>query len=57
MGILALLNGYPNMNERLTNAIFTHVFLLPVLLIVPTIGGIYFQQKLLKLESKWAMPQ
>jgi hypothetical protein len=57
MGILALLNGYPNMSERLTSAVFNHVFLLPVLLIVPTAAGIFFQQKLLKGEGEWAMPE
>jgi hypothetical protein len=56
IGILALLNDYPNFSTDLSNAVNQHVFLLPSLLIVPTIAGFLFQQKLLKKENDWALP-
>ncbi len=55
-GILALLNDYPSIGDSLTVAVYGHVSLLPLLLIVPTLLGMYFQQKLLKLNNKWALP-
>jgi len=57
VGILALLSDYPDLSERLSNVIFAHMFLLPTLLVVPTVSGIFFQQKLLKRENDWAMPE
>ena len=43
IGILALLNDYPNLDARLTNAVYSHGFLLPALVIFPTAVGIYLQ--------------
>jgi len=57
VGILALLSDYPDLSEHLSNVIFAHMFLLPTLLVVPTVSGIFFQQKLLKRENDWAMPE
>ena len=56
IGILALLSSYPNLGNRLTEAVYQYVALLPSLVIIPTIGGIFFQQRLLKQNSNWAMP-
>jgi len=57
VGMLALLSDYPDLNRHLTDAVYAHVFLLPALLVVPTVSGIFFQARLLKLESNWAMPE
>ncbi|MBN1844712.1 MAG: hypothetical protein JW810_03445 [Sedimentisphaerales bacterium] len=57
IGMLALLNDYPNLGERLSVALNGHVFLLPALLVIPTFTGIFFQARLLKQESDWAMPE
>ncbi len=56
IGILALLSAYQDLGQRLTNAVYLHAALLPLLVIIPTVLGIFFQQKLLKLEGKWSMP-
>ncbi|MBN2212292.1 MAG: hypothetical protein JW709_12920 [Sedimentisphaerales bacterium] len=55
-GILALLNDYPAFGESLTSAVYGHVALLPLLLILPTLAGMYFQQRLHKLNEKWTLP-
>lgn len=59
MGILALLNNYPdpNISKHLQEAIKTQVFLLPLILLIPTFGSFILQRKLLEMESKWAMPE
>lgn len=57
IGVLALLSGYPNLSEHLTYAIYSYVFFLPTLVVVPTISGMIFQQRLLKQEADWAMPE
>lgn len=57
VGMLALLSDYPQLGQHITDAVYAHVFLLPALLVVPTVSGIFFQAKLLKLESDWAMPE
>ena len=57
IGVLALLNDYPNLNVHLAQAVYSNVFLLPGLVIVPTIISILFQQRLLKREENWAMPE
>jgi len=57
VGMLALLSDYPNLGQHLTDAVYAHVFLLPALLVVPTISGIFFQTRLLKQEANWAMPE
>jgi hypothetical protein len=57
VGMLALLSDYPDLDRHLTDAVYAHVFLLPALLVVPTVSGIFFQSRLLKQEAKWAMPE
>ena len=57
IGVLALLNDYPDLGAHLAKAVYSHGFLLPSLVIVPTIVGILFQQKLLKQEENWAIPE
>jgi hypothetical protein len=57
IGALALLSDYPNLHESLTNVVYNKVFFLPILLIIPTIFGVFFQQWLLKNEAEWAMPE
>jgi len=55
IGGLALLNDYPNLGGHLAKAVYSHVFILPILVIAPTVVGILFQQKLLKQEDNWAI--
>ena len=57
VGMLALLIDYPDLDRHLTDAVYAHVFLLPALLVVPTVSGIFFQARLLKREANWAMPE
>lgn len=57
IGSMALLHDYPNLGLRLTDLMTTNGFLLPLLLILPTILGIAMQQHLLRHESEWAMPE
>ena len=57
VGMLALLSDYPDLDRHLTDAVYAHVFLLPALLVVPTVSGIFFQARLLKQEANWAMPE
>jgi hypothetical protein len=57
VGALALLHDYPQLTETLTDAIYAHMFLLPVLLLAPTVTGIYMQRKLWQADSGWAAPE
>ena len=57
IGALALINDYPELGIRLNQAVNGHVFVLPMLFILPTAIGMFFQQKLLKQEADWAMPE
>jgi hypothetical protein len=57
IGMLALLAAYPEISAHISLAVYTNMFFLPLLLIVPTAAGIYFQQRLLKQEGEWAMPE
>ena len=50
VGVLAWLSDYPNLTDYIGRAIHSNVFILPVLLIVPTFAGIIFQQKLSQQE-------
>ena len=51
VGVLALLCDYPELTESVTNAVYQHVFLLPGLLLIPTLGGILCQAKLQKIDG------
>ena len=51
VGLLALLNDYPQLSEHIANAVYTKAFLLPVMLLFATSIGIFFQQRLLKLKT------
>ncbi|KPK76133.1 MAG: hypothetical protein AMJ79_08110 [Phycisphaerae bacterium SM23_30] len=57
IGALALINDYPDLGVRLTDAVNGHVFILPLLVVLPTVMGMFFQQRLLKQEAHWAMPE
>jgi len=57
IGVLALLNDYPNFSMRLSDAMMNKVYLLPLILVCPTFAGILFQQYLLRHEEDWAMPE
>jgi hypothetical protein len=56
IGVLALLTEYPELGTRLTDAAYTHMAFLPLLILIPTGLGVLLQQKMLKQESEWAMP-
>jgi len=57
IGILALLNDYPDFGIQLSEVVMSKVYLLPLLLVCPTFAGILFQQYLLRHEEEWAMPE
>lgn len=57
IGLLALLNDYPNLSAYLAHTVYTEVYFLPLLVIIPTFASILFQQRLLKKEEKWAIPE
>ena len=56
IGALALITNYPEFGLRFTDLANQRVFILPLLLVLPTFMGMAFQQRLLKRESNWAMP-
>lgn len=57
IGALALITNYPEFGLRFTDLANQRVFILPMLLVMPTFMGMAFQQRLLKRESNWAMPE
>ena len=57
IGALALVTNYPEFGLRFTDLVNQRVFILPTLLVMPTFMGMAFQQRLLKRESNWAMPE
>ena len=57
VGILALLNDYPNLGAHVAEVVYSNSFFLPLLVIVPTLTGIFCQQKLLRREADWDMPE
>ena len=57
VGLLALLNDYPNLGAHVARAVYSNAFFLPMLLLVPTAIGLYFQQKLLRAEPDWSPPE
>ena len=57
IGVLALLHDYPNFGMRLSEAIASKVYLLPLTLVCPTFASIVFQQYLLRHEEEWTMPE
>lgn len=56
VGLLALLNHYPGLNEKLTDWICHQDFFVPVLLLLPSLIGIILQGRILKTNSGWKMP-
>lgn len=57
IGALALITNFPEFGLRFTDLVNQRIFILPTLLIMPTFMGMAFQQRLLKRESNWAMPE
>ena len=57
VGTLALLNDYPELGDRLAQAIYGNAVLLPLCVLVPTATGMLCQRKLVKGEANWAMPE
>lgn len=58
-GILALIHQYQNISEPVTtgvyNLVYNEAWFLPVALIVPTLIGVYTQNKLMKDADKWEL--
>jgi hypothetical protein len=58
-GILALLHKYQNISNPTTTGIYdlvhTEAWFLPAVLILPTIIGVYTQNKLIKSADKWEL--
>ena len=57
IGGLALVSAYPNLGDQLSGAMHGSMFLLATFVVVPTAAGMFFQQRLIKQEQKWAMPE
>ena len=57
IGVLALLNDYPNLGFRVTSTVQNSGYILPLLVLVPTFAGILFQKHLLSNEENWGMPE
>ena len=59
VGILSLLNSYEKMNEPVTSNIYDLVhfenWFLPVVLLVPTIFGMFMQHRLIKKSAEWEL--
>lgn len=53
VGILALLYLYPDTSESVENVVFTHRWFLPLALMVPTLAGIFLQNKFIKSSKDW----
>jgi len=53
VGFLALLYIYPHTTERVEEIIFTKKWFLPVALMVPTLIGIFMQNKFVKDSKDW----
>ncbi len=56
IGILALLHDYPSFSMAISDAVLSREYLLPLMVVFPTLGGVVFQQYLLRHEEDWAMP-
>lgn len=57
IGSMALLHDYPSLSPFLTQAVTAKAFLLPLMLICPTVMGMFLQYYLLRHEEDWAMPE
>lgn len=57
IGAMALLNDFPNLSGHLAKIVFTNVSILPLTFILPTAMGILYQQKLIKQEKNWSIPE
>ncbi len=55
VGVLSLLSTQPSIADRLADALRTHIFLLPIMLGVPTIVSIVIQQMQLKRDPSWSI--
>ena len=53
VGILALLYRYPDTSGSVENVVFTQRWFLPVALMVPTLTGIFLQNKFIKSSKDW----
>lgn len=53
IGVLALLYLYPQTSEQIETLFNEQRWFMPVALIVPTLGGIIVQNKLVKTEKEW----
>jgi len=53
VGALALLYLYPDTRERVHEVIFTKRWFLPAVLLLPTLLGVYLQNKFIKTSKDW----
>ena len=52
-GLLALLYQYEPTTENVKSLVMTEKWFLPIILLIPTIVGVYLQNKYIKGESEW----
>ena len=53
VGVLALLYLYPQTSEQIKGLVFTHKWFLPVALMVPTLLGVFLQNRFVKTSKEW----
>jgi len=54
-GVLALLHHYPPTTEQIHELIYTENWFLPLVLIVPTLVGVFLQNKFVKNSAEWSV--
>jgi hypothetical protein len=54
-GVLALMHLYPPTKDQIQNLVFNEQWFLPMALIIPTVLGVYFQNKFIKSSPDWSI--
>lgn len=54
-GTLALLHLYPQTEKQVEELVFTEQWFLPLALLIPTVLGVYLQNKFIKESANWSM--
>ena len=55
-GLLALIYLYPDTSDKINDMVHDEKWFLPMMIIVPTLIGMFFQNKFIKRSPEWSMP-
>lgn len=55
-GLLALIYLYPDTSDKINDMVHGEKWFLPTMIIVPTLIGMFFQNKFIKRSPEWSMP-